>query len=48
MSATGVEDSPIANRGCFPFSSKQTLKPDFSNANAVREPAKPAPAIKIS
>src|SRR5262245_25064918 len=44
----GVDDSPIANRGCFPRSSMITENPSRLSTIAINDPEKPEPAIAKS
>src|SRR5688572_3821604 len=46
--ASGVDDSPIAKRGCFPFSSTVTERPSRRAIMAMSEPAKPEPITAMS
>src|SRR3954468_20888642 len=46
--ASGVEDSPIAKRGCAPRSSRTTDRPSFRAIIARSEPLKPEPTMAIS
>jgi hypothetical protein len=45
MSASGVDDSPIAKRGCSVASINATLQPDLAKIEARIDPAKPAPMM---
>ena len=46
--AIGEEDSPIANRGCVPFSMSTTERPARRAIIASNEPANPEPTIPMS
>ena len=48
MFARGVDDSPIAKRGCRPFSRRRTLRPCLRRIIARSEPAKPEPTTATS
>src|SRR5258705_9255719 len=46
--ASGVDDSPIATRGCFDFSNSTAERPSLRAIMAMSEPANPEPITAMS